>query len=194
MFNYPLNLTFKYRVSPQLNVTDSAGSLIIYVKQKLFALKEQITIFADEAQTQQLYRIQADKVMTTTPQFDFTDTEGRSIGAIKHYRLSMWKARFEVLDTGGNVTMNVTENNPGLKALAALLDEIPFVGLFNGYIFRPSYSMTRTDGTHVLKITRQPSMFDRRFIVASSGNMTEEEERRALLSIVLVVLTERSRK
>ncbi len=194
MYNYPLSLTFHIRVAPQLTVLDNAGNMLIYVKQKLFALKEQVTIFADKEQTQQLYRIQADKVMTTTPQFDFTDANGQTLGAIKHYRLSMWKARFEILDTNGMVAMNVTENNPGLKALAALVDEVPIVNLFTGYIFRPSYSITRQDGTHVLKITRRPSMFDRRFIVESDGNMTEEEERRTLLGVVLVVLTERSRK
>ena len=38
--NYPLNLTFKIvALAPQLSITDTAGNLHFYVKQKLFKLK-----------------------------------------------------------------------------------------------------------------------------------------------------------
>ena len=39
------------------------GNLIGYVKQKMFKLKEDINIFADENQTQQRFNIKADRVI-----------------------------------------------------------------------------------------------------------------------------------
>ncbi|HMA34821.1 MAG TPA: hypothetical protein VKY74_10120 [Chloroflexia bacterium] len=193
MFQYPLTLTFQYRLAPQLAVTDANGQLIVYVKQKLFALKEQITLYADEQQTTPLYRIQATAVLRVSPTYAFTDAEGRPLGAVKREGVaSLWRARYQILD-GDLQVMTIAELNPWLKVIAALVDEIPFVGLLNGYLFRPAYGVTRQDGTLVLRLVRQPSMLDRRFRIESAGTLTDEEERRALLSLVLVVLTERAR-
>ncbi len=62
--NYPLNISFKIlALARQLALTDVAGNLIFYVKQKAFKLKENVTVFADREQTRQLYTIKADKVL-----------------------------------------------------------------------------------------------------------------------------------
>jgi hypothetical protein len=51
--NYPLDLSFKLlALASQIYVRDSQGNLVFYVKQKMFKLKEAITVFGDEAQTQ----------------------------------------------------------------------------------------------------------------------------------------------
>jgi hypothetical protein len=58
--NYPLDLSFKLlALASQIYIRDANGNLFGYVKQKLFKLKEDINIFADESQTRQLYNIKA---------------------------------------------------------------------------------------------------------------------------------------
>ena len=62
--HYPLNLSFKIMAfAPQISITDGSGQMIFYVKQKLFKLKESVTVFADAAQTQPLYHINADRML-----------------------------------------------------------------------------------------------------------------------------------
>lgn len=57
---YPLNLSFKIvAIAPQISITDANGELLFYVKQKLFKLKEAITVFADQAQTEPVFQISA---------------------------------------------------------------------------------------------------------------------------------------
>lgn len=193
MFQYPLTLTFQYRLAPQLTVTDANGQMIVYVKQKLFALKEQITLYTDQQQTNPLYRIQATAMLKVSPTYVFTDVAGRALGAVKREGVrSLWRARYQILD-GDTPVMTIAELNPWLKVIAALVDEIPFVGLLNSYLFRPAYGVMRPDGTLVLRLGRQPSLMDRRFQIESASTVSDDEERRALLSLVLVVLTERTR-
>ena len=61
---YPLELSFKIiSLGPQLSVTDANGGLVFYVKQKLFKLKEEVTVFADVQQARPLYKINADRVL-----------------------------------------------------------------------------------------------------------------------------------
>jgi uncharacterized protein YxjI len=54
-------------LAPQLSVTDASGQQVLYVKQKLFKLKEAVNVFADAAQTRQLYTINADRILTFPP-------------------------------------------------------------------------------------------------------------------------------
>ena len=47
--NYPLKATFKLMaLSPEVQVKDALGTVLMQVKQKLFTLKEDTTIFADQ--------------------------------------------------------------------------------------------------------------------------------------------------
>ena len=65
---YPLELSFKiFALTPQISVTDASGRLVFYVKLKMFKLKDLVTIFADEAQTQPIYHINADRIIDLGP-------------------------------------------------------------------------------------------------------------------------------
>jgi hypothetical protein len=55
---YPLSVSFKIvALAPQLSVRDANGNLIAYVRQKLFKLKEAVTVYSDEGQTQPVFAI-----------------------------------------------------------------------------------------------------------------------------------------
>ena len=57
---YPIEFEFKIMaLAPQFYVRDGAGRDVAYVKQKLFKLKEDITVFENASQTTPLYKIKA---------------------------------------------------------------------------------------------------------------------------------------
>ena len=58
---YPLTLTFKLvTLSPEVQVTDANGQLLLQVKQKLLTLREDTTVFADQQKTVPLFKIDRD--------------------------------------------------------------------------------------------------------------------------------------
>jgi len=62
--NYPVTATFSIlSIGQTVRITDALGTLILYVKQKAFRLKTDVVVFADEAQTQPVYRIRGDRMM-----------------------------------------------------------------------------------------------------------------------------------
>ena len=82
MLNYPLTLSFKLiALSPQVRVTDASGQLVLYVKQKALALREDVRIFADEGQTQQLYQINANKIIDFSATYNLARAGGGALGA-----------------------------------------------------------------------------------------------------------------
>jgi uncharacterized protein YxjI len=191
---YPLELTFKiWALAPQIFVNDSQNNLVFYVKQKLFKLKEAITIFADTEQTRPLYYIKADRIIDFSARYDFTDSNGNSIGAVKRRGLkSLWRARYDIFD-GDTTTLSIQEKNPWVKIADALFAEIPIVGIFSGYVFNPAYLVSRADGTVVMRLEKTPSFLSRKFSIKTVDQISDREEQQILLSLLMMLLLERTR-
>ncbi|WP_245617580.1 LURP-one-related/scramblase family protein [Siansivirga zeaxanthinifaciens] len=60
--SYPIQFNFNITtLSNDFTASDSQGRTIAYVKQKMFKLKEDITVFNNESKTQINYKINADR-------------------------------------------------------------------------------------------------------------------------------------
>ena len=192
--NYPLSLTFKlFAIANQLAVRDAAGQLVFYVRQKAFKLREQVTVFADEAQTQPVAHIQADRVLDISATYGFEDVQGRRFGAVKRAGMrSLWRAQYEVL-RGDAPLFTIREDNAFVKFADGLLYQIPILGVLSGYLFHPAYTVTRPDGTRVLHVKKQAALFEGKFTIDRLSEIAPEEEALALMSIMMMVMLERSR-
>lgn len=192
---YPLELSFKLlAIASQIYIRDADGNLIGYVKQKLFKLKEDINVFADEGQTRHLYNIKADRVLDFSAKYNFTDAGGNSIGSIKRQGMrSIWRANYEIFDAGSNAVLKVNEENGWVKVIDSLIGELPVVGMFAGYFFNPSYIISRIDGTQIARLQKQPAFFEGKFQLSSLIHMSEADEIQVFLSALATALLERSR-
>lgn len=192
--HYPLTFSFKIlALAPQISVRDAQGQLLLYVKQKFLKLKESVTVFADEGQTQPLFFINADRVLDISARYHITDAQGQSLGAVqRHGMRSFWSAHYEVL-TGMTPLLTIREENPWIKVLDGLVGEIPFVGFFSGFVLQPAYLVTRQDGTVVLRLAKRRSLLESTFRVEQHTLLEGSEEQLALLSILMMILLERSR-
>jgi hypothetical protein len=192
--NFPLNFSFKIvAIAPQISVTDAAGNLVLYIKQKAFKLKEAVTVFGDVGQTTPLYTMSADRVIDFSATYHIADMQGRPIGAVKRQGMrSLWKAHYDILENGVP-KFTVREENGWVKVLDGLLGEIPIVGMFTGYFFNPSYLVTRGDGAPMIRITKQPAFFEGKFKVDQLAPLDPMDEARIVLGLTMILLLERSR-
>jgi len=189
---YPLDIRFKLiALAPRLFVTDAAGQNICFVSQKVLALKEDIQVYADESRSRELYRIRADRILDFNAVYRFTDSStGQPRGAIrsKGWR-SIWQATYEITDASDTVTHRIEEDNPWVKVADVLLNEVPIVNLFTGYILHPKYSAydLRTNQP-VMRLEKRPAFFESRFGVEKlDPNLSPEVEQRLILSFMLMV-------
>jgi uncharacterized protein YxjI len=194
MMEYPLALSFKVSaLAPQLAVTDANGRLLFYVKQELFKLKEEVTIFADAEQTQPLYKIGADRVLDFSARYRFADLDGSDLGSVRREGVkSLWRAHYDIFD-GDAVVMTIREENPWAKMLDGLFSFIPIIGWFSGYVLHPTFLLSRPDGEVVMRLEKRPAFFEDQFTISRQAELNEEEEKRALLGLLMMVLLERTR-
>jgi len=193
--NYPIELSFKLlALASQIYIRDANGNLLGYVKQKMFKLKEDINIFADEGQTQLMYNIKADRVIDFSAKYNFSDAQGNALGSIKRRGMrSIWRANYEIYNAQDQQVMKVSEESGWVKVMDALVGELPIIGMFTGYFFNPSYIVTRMDDSPVARLKKQPAMFQGAFQLEPLAQVGGEEEVRLLLSVLTMTLLERLR-
>lgn len=191
---FPLDLRFKLlAIASQIYVRDAQGALVCYVRQKAFKLKEAVTVFADEGQTQPLYKIAADRMLDISAQYHVEDMSGRKLGVVKRRGLrSIWRTQYEV-SRDGALVFTIQEENPWVKVVDGFFEQIPVLGMLSGYVFHPAYLVNQGTGTTALRVSKQPAMLEGRYRVEALGALGDEDARLAVLSLLMMLLLERSR-
>ncbi len=192
---YPLTLTFKFlTISSFIRVVDATGQLVSYVKQRAFRLREDVTIFADEAQAQPVYRIKANKIIDIGATYSITSADGRPLGAVRQRGMrTFWKATYDVLDESGSAIGLIHEQDAWVKVIDGLIGEIPLVGFVIQQWINPTYLIDGADGVTLLRLRKRPSLIERRFLLEQDSPLPSRLEQLALPAVLMVVLLERGR-
>ena len=191
---YPIELRFKLLTFGQrITATDATGNCLMFIKQKMFKLKEKVEIYPDSNQTSVMFRIEADRMIDWSANYHFTDGEGNDWGAVRRQGMrSLWSAHYDVIQDG-QVDMTIREESPMKKILESILSEIPLLGFIAIYLINPSYIVSRPDGTPLLKLTKLPAIWEGKFKLEKLNDMPEDDELRSLMALIMLVLLERRR-
>jgi uncharacterized protein YxjI len=192
---YPLNFQFKVTsLANDFNVKDAEGNTLAYVRQKMFKLKEAISVFSNENRAELLYKINADRIIDFNASYSFTNADEEVIGRIgRKGAKSILKAHYEIFNKDNKQEFVINEENPWAKVGDAVLGEIPIVGMFTGYFCNPRYAIKRADGTIVARLSKEASFMGRKFQLEKLSELNEGEGERMVLAIMMMSLLERRR-
>ncbi|MEM6283922.1 MAG: tetratricopeptide repeat protein [Chloroflexota bacterium] len=195
--SYPLELRFKIiALAPQIIIKDATDTQILYVRQKIWNLQEDVRIYRDESKTEELFRITANKHIDMGLRYHFTDSpSGQRLGAIKQNgKKTVWRARYDIEDALDRPQHQLTEDNPLVKLTDAVLGEIPILGFFTGYLLHPAFTLMADEGKPVMRLIKEPAYYESRYrIELLEPGITAEEEKRLLLGIMMMIQLTRSR-
>ncbi|MFP4282107.1 MAG: hypothetical protein ACLFR7_11635 [Opitutales bacterium] len=193
--SFPLELRFKIvAIAPQFSVTDRHGAPVLYIRQKAFKLKESVQVYLDEARQHPLFDIAADRILDFNASYRFRTAEGEDLGAVKRKGMrSLWRSKYLLEDEAGTHEATIREENPWAKVGDSLIGEVPFLGMLSGYLFHPSYLVTSTDGTELVRARKEPAFWEGRFTLEKLGEMDDLQAYRVLLGLVMLILLERNR-
>lgn len=194
MFNYPLTLSFKIiAIAPQIKVTDASGQTVLYVRQKALALREDVRIFADEQQQQQLFQLNADRILDWSANYRVRSADGQDLGAVRRKGMrSLWNATYEVTEPGDQVAAVIHEENAWVKVLDELVGELPVVGMILPMFINPAYVVER-DGQVLLRMKKEAAFLEGKFTIEKRGEFSDGEESLLLASLLMMTLLERQR-
>jgi uncharacterized protein YxjI len=192
--DYPLDLRFRLiSFGPQINVLDSGGRSVAYVKQKMFRLKEDVEVFTDESQRTPLWRMKADRIIDWSAAYRITDASGALLGTLRRKGgRSLWRATYLITDPNEQEIGGIREKDPWTKVLDGLLSLVPILGEFTGYFLNPSYLVSHRDDV-ALEVRKRPALFETRFNIEQVGGVDPRSEALLLASVMMMVLLERGR-
>lgn len=112
-----------FALTGKLRFYDPAGNLVLFSEQRMFKLREDIRIYADEAKTQEVLAIKARQIIDFSAAYDVVDSStGQSVGALRRKGLkSILRDEWELLDTSDNVIGLLFEDNMTLAMLRRLI-------------------------------------------------------------------------
>lgn len=167
----------------KIMVFDASENLVAFSKQKMMKLKEDISVFADEEQTELLLKINARQVMDISATYDVTAADGGPIGALRRKGLkSIVRDQWIILGQGDMEIGSIEEDS---TAKALLRRFIPFMNI----VLAQSYDVTM-EGRQVATFTRNVNPFVSKLGVSYSRGQRALDRRLGLAAAVLLLLIE----
>jgi uncharacterized protein YxjI len=172
-----------YRVTPLAAGEVPAGGPVAYVRQKKLAIKERVNFFADEAESQELFHIQARTWLDTGgSRYDVVDAGGGTIGTLHHrLRQSLLRTTWGITNGAGEEVAVARERSQVAAVLRRAIDFVPDVG---GLVPIPYNFDILVAGAVVGSMNRKFQLRDR-YVLDLSGDPDKVLDRR--LAIALAV-------
>ena len=106
----------------------SAGPLpVAFVRQKKLAIKEDIRFYADESQTEELFRIKARAVMEFSGRYDVTTPGGEKVGVLgKVFGKSLLRSTWSIMDANEQELAIAKERSVPIAILRRVIDAVPY--------------------------------------------------------------------
>jgi uncharacterized protein YxjI len=166
-----------YRISSV--APDGDTKPVAFVRQKRLAMKEDIRFFAEEDESEELFRIKARRVIEIGGRYDVTDPQGERIGVLeKRFAKSLIRSTWRLLGPQEEVVGEAQERNVAVAILRRVQDTIPL----------PYHFTISVDGREVGGVARRFTLRDR-YTLDLSGDVDRRIDRRLAVAFAVGVDT-----
>ena len=117
-----------YRVTPLAAGETPAGGPIAFVRQKKMALREDIRFFADDSESEELFRIKARSVLDTGgSRYDVLDAGGVSNGRLEHlFKKSLIRTTWRIVGADETEVALAHEKSQAIAIARRVVDFVPY--------------------------------------------------------------------
>jgi len=172
-----------YRISTLGPDGSSPGEPLAFVRQKKLAIREDIRFFADESESEELFRIKARAVFEVRGRFDLTTPEGERIGLLeKVFGISLLRSTWRIYDANEQQVALAQEKSTPIAILRRAIDLVPY-GELVPILFQFTILM---DGREVGELRRPIGLRDR-YILKLDGDPDRRIDRRVAVALAIAL-------
>lgn len=111
------------------NLDGSKGQLVAFAQQKRLAFKEKVSFYSDEAKTNMVFTLRAEKAMDVHGRYFVEDPNGQMVGCFrKNFAKSLLNSTWLILGANDQPKFVISESNKILAALRRFVGFIPIIG------------------------------------------------------------------
>ena len=172
-----------YRITPLAAGDTPAGDPIAFIRQKKLAIREDIRFFADESESQELFRIKARSILDIGgAKYDVTDAAGQFIGSLEHhFGKSLLRSTWHVRGSDGEEVAVARERSLFAAILRRAID---FAGDWGAFVPIPYNFDILIGGEVAGKMDRKFQLRDR-YVLDLAGDTERKLDRR--LGVALAI-------
>jgi hypothetical protein len=164
-----------YKVSA-LAPGDEAGAPVAFVRQKKLAIREDLRFFADESESDELFRVKARQVVDVGGRYDVTTAAGERIGVLqRRFAQTLLRTTWAILDADEGALAEVTESSTARAILRRVVD-VPLLYHFSIVV----------DGRQVGEVRRVFTLRDR-YVMTLGGDIDRRIDRRLAVALLVVL-------
>ena len=152
--------TIDQLIRPMANLyrISTAMQPVAFVRQKKLAIKEDIRFYADESQTEELFRIKARALMEIGGRYDVTTPAGERVGVLeKVFGKSLLRSTWRILDANEQELAIAKERSQFWAIVRRVIDAFPY-GDFIPIVFH--FTIDTADGRHLGDFNRRLGLRD----------------------------------
>ena len=173
-----------YRITPLAAGETPAGPPVAFVRQRRLALKEDIRFFADESETNELFRIKARRLIDIGGRYDVQDAAGQRIGVLEHqFGKSLLRSSWRILAPDDRELAVAYEKNAFLALARRVVDFVPYGEL----VPIPYDFLIHADGTELGHFTRKFLSVRDTYTLDLSGDHDERVDRRLGIGLAIAL-------
>jgi uncharacterized protein YxjI len=172
-----------YRVTPLAAGETPAGGPIAFVRQKKLAIKEDIRVYADEQETQELFRIKARSMFDVGgARYDVFEDEQR-LGLLEHvFGKSLLRSTWRISDGLEQEVATARERSVPMAIARRLIDFVPY----GGWVPIPYNFDILIDDQVVGHMNRKFQLRDR-YVLDLSGDDERRLDRRVAIALAIAL-------
>ncbi len=169
-----------FAIGGAFRIMDEGGNLLLYSRQKLFKLKEDIRVFDNTDMKREILNIKARQIIDFSAAYDVIDSQTQEkVGALRRRGFkSMFRDSWEILEKNDNLFAAVKEDNPVLALLRRwFLNIIP-----------QTYIIESATGQPLGTIKQKFNLFIHKFDIDFSIDQGKVLDRRLGIAAVILLL------
>jgi hypothetical protein len=171
-----------YRIST-LGSDGGPGQPVAFVRQKKLSIREDIRFFADESQTEELFRLKARQVFDVRGRYDVTTPEGERIGTLeKVLGISLLRSTWRIYSAKEQQVALAQEKSIHVALFRRLIDFVPY-GEFAPIVFQFTILV---DGREVGGLRRPLGIRDR-YTLTLDGDPERRLDRRVAVALAIAL-------
>lgn len=171
-----------FTIGGAFRIMDTQGNLLLYSRQKLFRLREDIRVYEDREMTQEALHIQARNIIDFSAAYDVFDSQTREkLGTIrrKGFR-SLFRDFWEILDKNEQVFATIKED-------ASIL---AFIRRFVLKILPQTYYIQTPNEQTLVKIAQRFNIFIHKFDILFTDHQNILDKRLGIAAVILLLAIE----
>ncbi|MFC1753620.1 hypothetical protein ACFL96_09550 [Thermoproteota archaeon] len=169
-----------FSIGGAFRIMDEDGNLLLYSRQKLFKLKEDIRVFEDREMTREALHIQARSIIDFSAAYDVSDSLTREkVGALRRKGFkSLFRDYWEIMDKDDQFIVAIKEDSSFMA----------FIRRWFLKIIPQTYILETKDGKEIGKISQRFNIFVHKFDIDFSADHMKLLDRRLGIGAVILLL------